>query len=123
MLAYSLAGIFLSGYVRSVSGVFQAIAEPSRRQIIGLLRSREHNVGELVAATGLSQPSVSKQLRVLREHDLVTVRQQANLRWYGLRAEPLRELDEWLTPYRHLWRGKLEALQTYLDKEAARDQP
>jgi DNA-binding transcriptional ArsR family regulator len=94
-----------------------AVAEPSRRAILELLRQREHSVGELVLRLRLSQPGVSKHLRVLREAGLVRVRADGRLRWYGLRAEPLAELDAWLEPYRDLWRGRLDALERHLDDE------
>lgn len=82
---------------------FAAISEPARRQILELLRERERPVGELVGLLRLSQPGVSKHLRVLREAGLVHVRRDGKQRWYGLRAEPLADLDAWLAPYRELW--------------------
>jgi len=96
---------------------FDALAEPARRQILELLRQRERRVGELVERLGLSQPGVSKHLRVLREAGLVRVRPDGQRRWYGLRPEPLAELDEWLTPYRELWGGRLDALERHLDRQ------
>jgi DNA-binding transcriptional ArsR family regulator len=96
---------------------FAAVAEPSRRAILELLRQREHSVGELVERLRLSQPGVSKHLRVLREAGLVRVRADGRLRWYGLRPEPLAELDAWLEPYRDFWRGRLDALERHLDDE------
>jgi DNA-binding transcriptional ArsR family regulator len=95
---------------------FAAVAEPSRRAILELLRQREHSVGELVERLRLSQPGVSKHLRVLREAGLVRVRADGRLRWYGLRPEPLAELDAWLEPYRDFWRGRLDALERHLDE-------
>jgi len=90
------------------------LAEPSRRQILDLLRERERSVGELVEHLELSQPGVSKHLRVLREADLVDVRVDAQRRWYRLRAEPLLEIDAWLAPYRRFWSDRLEALEAHL---------
>src|SRR6201993_191596 len=95
--------------------VFEVIAEPNRRRILDLLREQEQAVGDLVAALGLSQPGVSKHLRVLREAGLVEVRTDAQRRLYRLRTEPLREIDEWLAPYRAAWRDRLDALETHLD--------
>ncbi len=94
---------------------FEVLAEPTRRRILDLLRERSRPVGELVDLVGLSQPGVSKHLRVLREHGLVGVRQDAQRRWYELRPEPLNEIDAWLEPYRRLWAGRLDALERHLD--------
>lgn len=91
------------------------LAEPRRRQILDLLRARERPVGELVNRLALTQPAVSKHLRVLREVGLVEVRQDAQRRWYRLRAEPLAEVDAWLAPYRQLWNTSLDALERHLD--------
>ena len=94
---------------------FAVLAEPSRRRILDLLRERERSVGELVTDLGLSQPGVSKHLRVLREAGLVEVHVEAQRRLYQLRPEPLAELDAWLSPYRHFWSGRLDALEAHLD--------
>jgi DNA-binding transcriptional ArsR family regulator len=96
---------------------FDVLAEPTRRRILDLLRERERPVGELVKRLRLSQPGVSKHLRVLREAGLVEVRRDAQRRWYQLRAEPLAEVDAWLTPYRQLWANRLDALEQHLDGE------
>jgi DNA-binding transcriptional ArsR family regulator len=95
---------------------FNALADPARRRILELLRQRERSVNELVERLRLSQPGVSKHLRVLREAGLVRVRPDGQRRWYGLRAEPLAELDEWLAPYREFWGGRLDALERHLDE-------
>ena len=97
---------------------FAVLAEPTRRRILDLLRERERSVGELVMALDLSQPGVSKHLRVLRAAGLVTVRQDAQRRWYTLNAAPLAEVDAWLQPYRQLWADRLDALERHLDAEA-----
>lgn len=89
---------------------FAVLAEPSRRRILDLLRERERSVGELVEDLRLSQPGVSKHLRVLREAGLVGVRVDAQRRLYQLRAEPLVEVDAWLQPYRRFWSARLDAL-------------
>jgi DNA-binding transcriptional ArsR family regulator len=94
---------------------FEVLAEPRRREILDLLRAGERPVGQLVAHLTLSQPTVSKHLKVLREAGLVEVRQDAQRRWYRLRLEPLVELDAWLEPYRELWTAHLDALERHLD--------
>jgi DNA-binding transcriptional ArsR family regulator len=96
---------------------FAVLAEPTRRRILDLLRERERPVGELVKRLKLSQPGVSRHLRVLRAAGLVSVRNEAQRRIYGVRAEPLAEVDEWLEPYRRLWADRLDALERHLDKE------
>src|SRR4051794_32606100 len=96
---------------------FEILAEPNRRLILDLLRERERSVGELVEHLALSQPGVSKHLRVLREAGLVEVRHDAQRRLYGLRAEPLAEIDTWIEPYRRFWAGRLDTLEEYLNKE------
>jgi DNA-binding transcriptional ArsR family regulator len=92
--------------------VFDILTDSSRRRILDLLLERERSVNELVADLGLSQPGVSKHLRVLREAGLVDVRQEAQRRIYSLRAEALVEVDEWLADYRELWQNRLDALHT-----------
>jgi DNA-binding transcriptional ArsR family regulator len=95
--------------------MFEVVAEPRRREILDLLRSGERLVGELVAQLNLTQPTVSKHLKVLRGAGLVEVRQDAQRRWYRLRPEPLAEIDAWLTPYRRMWQASLDALERHLD--------
>jgi DNA-binding transcriptional ArsR family regulator len=95
---------------------FDILADPTRRRILDLLREHSRPVGELVDLLGLSQPGVSKQLRVLREAELVAVRQDAQRRWYELRPEPLADVDAWLRPYRELWSSRLDALERHLDR-------
>lgn len=96
------------------TALFEILAEPSRRRVLDLLREQEHTVGELVEALDMSQPSVSKHLRVLRDAGLVEASIDAQRRLYRLRPEPLAEVDAWLAPYRKFWRGKLAALQRHL---------
>jgi DNA-binding transcriptional ArsR family regulator len=95
--------------------VFEVLADRHRRRILDLLRAGEQTVGDLVSDLGLTQPGVSKHLRVLREAGLVEVRADAQRRLYRLRIEPLREVDDWLAPYRAAWRGRLDALEAHLD--------
>jgi len=94
---------------------FEVLAEPNRRRILDLLRVEERPVGELVRELSVSQPAVSKHLRVLRESGLVTVRPEAQRRLYRVAPEPLKELDEWLAPYRKLWAERLDRLEQHLD--------
>jgi DNA-binding transcriptional ArsR family regulator len=100
-----------------VSTLYAVLADPSRRRVLDLLRDDDHTVTELVDALAMSQPSVSKHLRVLRDAGLVEARVEAQHRVYALRAEPLAELDAWLAPYRRFWRGRLGALQRHLDRD------
>lgn len=93
---------------------FELLAEPNRRRILDLLRDGERPVGELVDRLSMSQPSVSKHLRVLRDSGLVDVRVDAQRRVYRLRPERLREIDAWIEPYRQLWEGRLERLERHL---------
>src|SRR5438132_6547679 len=101
-------------YTRSMMTTFDALADPMRRRILDLLRERPRLVGELTDLLEISQPGVSKHLRVLREAGLVNVRQDAQRRWYELRLEPLVEVDMWLESYRHLWTERLDRLDAYL---------
>jgi DNA-binding transcriptional ArsR family regulator len=100
-----------------MASTFEVLGEPRRREILDLLRERERPVGELVEHLALTQPAVSKHLRVLRESGLVEVRHDAQRRWYRLRAEPLAEIDAWLDPYRRFWSSRLDALERHLDEE------
>lgn len=93
---------------------FEVLAEPRRRQILDLLREGERPVGDLVEVLAITQPTVSKHLRVLREAGLVQVRQDAQRRMYRLRLEPLVEVDAWLEPYRRMWNQHLDALERHL---------
>ncbi len=97
------------------AATFEVLAEPNRRKILDLLRDRERPVGDLVAALALSQPAVSKHLRVLRDAGLVDVRSDAQRRLYRVRPEPLRAVDRWLEPYRALWESRLDDLERHLD--------
>lgn len=96
------------------------LAEPTRRRIVDRIGTSERSVGELVDALGVSQPTVSKHLRVLRDAGLVTCRAAAQRRIYRIDARPLRELDAWLAPYRRLWTHHLDALERHLDEQEER---
>ncbi len=99
-----------------MESVFHVIAEPNRRAILGLLVASERTVGELEAQLDMSQPTVSKHLRVLREAGVVEATIDAQRRVYRLRAEPLREIDAWLAPFRRFWSAHLDALERHLDR-------
>ena len=99
-----------------MTSAFAALAEPNRRRILDLLRARERPVGELVDALSVSQPAVSKHLRVLREAGVVEARVDAQRRLYRVRPEPLRAIDAWLAPYRAMWGESLDALEHHLDE-------
>lgn len=97
------------------AAAYAAIAEPSRRRILDLLREGERPVTELVADLRLSQPGVSKHLRVLRDAGLVDARKDGRQRLYALRPAPLADVDAWLAPYRALWEQRLDALEAHLE--------
>jgi DNA-binding transcriptional ArsR family regulator len=103
--------------------VFALIAEPSRRRLLDLLQASERPVGELVEQLGLSQPAVSKHLRILRDAGLVEARVDAQRRLYRVRPEQLRAIDEWLAPYRRMWIAGLDNLERHLDTMTDGDHP
>ena len=94
---------------------FAAVAEPHRRRILDRLREGECAAGELVALLRLSQPGVSKHLRILREARLVAVRADGKRRLYRLAPGPLSEVDAWIDHYRHYWTERLDALEDHLE--------
>jgi DNA-binding transcriptional ArsR family regulator len=94
---------------------FEVLAQPIRRSILDVLRDGEHLVGDVADVLGLTQPLTSKHLRVLRDAGMVNVRVDGPRRWYGLRVEPLAELDDWLAPYRWMWEARLDHLGAHLD--------
>lgn len=100
---------------------FEVLAEPTRRQILDLIRDDERSVGELVDTLAMSQPAVSKHLRVLREEGFVESRVAAQRRIYSLKPSRLVEIESWLAPYRHFWSRSLDSLERLLDdtKEGA----
>jgi DNA-binding transcriptional ArsR family regulator len=104
--------------------VFAAIADPTRRQVLDLLRGRELAAGELVEAfPHMTQPAISRHLRILREAGLVNVRPEQQRRVYALRPEGLAELDAWIARYRELWAKQLDALARHLNKRKKSDEP
>ena len=99
-----------------MENVLESIAEPNRRAFLGLLLGAEQSVGEMERRLRMSQPTVSKHLRVLREAGYVEATVDAQRRLYRLRPEPLQELDEWLDPFRKFWSGHMDALERHLDR-------
>lgn len=85
--------------------VYEILADSSRRRILALLCERERSAGELGHTLSISQPGVSKHLRILREAGLVTVRSEAQRRLYRLRPDPLAEVGDWLEPFRQYWQA------------------
>jgi DNA-binding transcriptional ArsR family regulator len=99
-----------------MSSTFAIIAEPNRRAILSLLAASELSVGDIEGQLRMTQTSVSKHLRVLREAGFVESRIDAQRRLYRIRAEPLREVDAWLTPFRRYWSAQVDALERHLDR-------
>ena len=99
-----------------MESVYEIIAEPNRRAILSLLGSSELSVGEIERQLGMSQPAVSKHLRVLREAGIVESTVDAQRRLYRLKAERLREVDAWLAQFRRFWSAHVDALERYLDR-------
>jgi DNA-binding transcriptional ArsR family regulator len=97
---------------------FAVLAEPTRREILDLLRDGERPVGDLVDRLAISQPAVSKHLRVLRDAGFVEARVDAQRRVYRIRHQPLMEVDAWLAPFRRLWTTHVDALERHLDRMA-----
>jgi DNA-binding transcriptional ArsR family regulator len=99
-----------------MESVFEIIAEPSRRAILGLLVSSQHSVGEIERQLRMPQPTVSKHLRVLREAGFVESTVDAQRRLYRLKPERFQEVDAWLDPFRRLWSAQVDALERHLDR-------
>jgi DNA-binding transcriptional ArsR family regulator len=97
-------------YIKSVRSAFEVIVEPNRRAILSLLATSERSVGEIEKQLGMSQPQVSKHLRVLRDAGFVQAQVDA------IKAEPLREVDDWLAQFRETWAPHLDALERHLDR-------
>jgi len=96
---------------------FQALADPTRRRIVEVLRTGEQQVGDVVAKAGVHQSGVSRHLRILAESGFVSMRPDGQRRLYALRAEPFRDLDVWLQPYRELWDTRLDRFGVALEKK------
>ena len=118
-----LAHIYVLTYAPCMAaalGVLEVIAEPTRRRILDAVRESECSVTDLVERVGMHQPGVSRHLKVLRDAGLVEVRRDAQRRMYRLRSEPLMELDAWLEPYRAEWAGRLDALESHLQRTSTK---
>lgn len=100
--------------------MFGALADPTRRRLLDALLDGERPVGDLAAGLGISQPTVSKHLRVLRDTGLVSVRVDAQQRRYSIERDRLQEIDAWIQGYRRLWAHRLDALEAHLDREEGR---
>jgi DNA-binding transcriptional ArsR family regulator len=97
---------------------FGALADPTRREVLDLLSRRERTAGELgLAFPRVSQPGMSRHLRVLREVGLVRVRHESRHRVYSLRSEGLAPVDAWITKYRGFWESELDSLESYLESK------
>jgi DNA-binding transcriptional ArsR family regulator len=103
-------------YINRVESVFEIIAEPNRRAILSLLAVSQQSVGEIERQLRMSQPTVSKHLRVLREAGVVECTVDAQRRLYRLKPEALQEVDAWLAPFRQFWSAHVDALERHLDR-------
>jgi DNA-binding transcriptional ArsR family regulator len=99
-----------------MESAFEIIAEPSRRAILSLLASSQQSVGEIERHLRMTQPTVSKHLRVLREAGFVESTVDAQRRLYQLKPEPLQEVDDWLAQFRRFWSAHVDALERHLDR-------
>lgn len=99
------------------SAIFHALADPTRREILDLLRSEERSAGDVADRFPISRPAISRHLRVLREAGLVARRKEAQLRLYRLAPEALREVDRWLESYRVFWTARMHDLKRYVEEE------
>src|ERR1700752_1151170 len=99
-----------------MESAFEIIAEPNRRAILSLLVSNQQSVGEIERQLRMSQPTVSKHLRVLRDAGFVESTVDAQRRLYRIRPEPLQEVDAWLAPFRRFWSAHVDALERHLDR-------
>ena len=109
-------------YIERVESVFEVIAEPNRRAILSLLASSQQSVGEIERQLRMSQPTVSKHLRVLRDAGFVESTVDAQRRLYRLKPEPFQEVDAWLDQFRRFWSVHIDALERYLDRMERMDQ-
>ena len=113
---YALTCICSVRYINRVESVFEIIAEPNRRAILSLLVAKQQSVGEIERQLHMTQPAVSKHLRVLREAGFVESMVDAQRRLYRLNPEPLREVEAWLAPFRRFWSAHVDALERHLDR-------
>lgn len=107
----------------TTTDVFNAVAEPRRREVIGHLARRECTVNDLVRALGLAQPAVSKHLHVLRQVGVVTVRAAGRHHYYRLEARSLKPIHDWVTTYQRLWDEQFDKLDKYLESREETEPP
>jgi DNA-binding transcriptional ArsR family regulator len=115
-LLYALTSICSVEYIKRMESVFEIIAEPNRRAILSLLVSSEQSVGEIERQLRMSQPTVSKHLRVLRDAGFVESTVDAQRRLYRLKPEPFQQVDAWLAQFRRFWSAHLDALERHLNR-------
>jgi len=115
-LIYTFTRIYVVRYIARMESVFEIIAEPNRRAILSLLVSSQQSVGEIERQLRMSQPTVSKHLRVLRDAGFVESTVDAQRRLYRLKPGPLREMDTWLAQFRRFWSAHVDALERHLDR-------
>jgi DNA-binding transcriptional ArsR family regulator len=113
---YTLTRICALKYIQEMESVFEIIAEPNRRAILSLLVSSQQSVGEIECQLRMTQPTVSKHLRVLREAGFVESTVDAQRRLYRLKPEPFQEVDDWLAQFRRFWSAHVDALERHLDR-------
>ena len=99
---------------------FETLADPTRRSIVEVLAAGERQVGDIVARAGVHQSGVSRHLRILHDAGFVSVRPDGQRRFYALKPEPFRELDDWLSKYRSLWEARLDRFGAALEKQRKR---
>jgi DNA-binding transcriptional ArsR family regulator len=115
-LIYSLTRICHIEYIKGVESVFEIIAEPNRRAILSLLVSSQQSVGDIERQLRMTQPTVSKHLRVLRDAGFVESTVDAQRRLYRLKPEPFQQVDAWLAQFRRFWSVHIDALERHLDR-------
>lgn len=116
LLVYAFTSICRVEYIKKLQSAFEILAEPNRRAILSLLVSSQHSVGEIEHQLRMSQPAVSKHLRVLREAGFVDSTVDAQRRLYRLKPEPFQQVDIWLAQFRRFWSTHLDALERHLDR-------
>jgi DNA-binding transcriptional ArsR family regulator len=125
LFIYALTSICRMEYIKRMESVFEIIAEPNRRAILSLLVLSERSVGEIERQLRMTQPTVSKHLRVLRDAGFVESTVDAQRRLYRLKPGPFQEVDAWLAQFRRFWSAHVDALERHLDRmdRDRRDQP
>jgi len=106
----------------STEAAFQALADPTRRAVLDLLRQGSRPAGQIAQAFPVSRPAISKHLRLLRRAHLVEERREGRNRVYQINAEPLKAVDQWLNHYRVFWQANLASLKTFVETEYAKEQ-